>query len=289
MKSRVKIAIQKNGRLSTESLSILKKCGIEFSDPSNKLFIRSTNMLIDLLMVRDDDIPRLVSQNIADLGIVGENVVFEKQLSDISLRIETILKLGFSRCRLSFAKPKELNLNNINNKKIATSYPSIVKDYLEKKDINAEIIEIHGSVELTPFVEISDIIADLVSTGSTLESNNLTELDSIMDSQAILVQSSSISSTKLSLIEKIVSRINSVIKAKNSKYIMFNANTDNTDELIKLLPTAESPTVIPLADRSKVAIHTVCKEDIFWETIETLKLRGASSILVLPIEKLLLK
>ena len=289
MKSRVKIAIQKNGRLSTESLSILKKCGIEFSDPSNKLFIRSTNMLIDLLMVRDDDIPRLVSQNIADLGIVGENVVFEKQLSDISLRIETILKLGFSRCRLSFAKPKELNLNNINNKKIATSYPSIVKDYLEKKDINAEIIEIHGSVELTPFVEISDIIADLVSTGSTLESNNLTELDTIMDSQAILVQSSSISSTKLSLIEKIVSRINSVIKAKNSKYIMFNANTDNTDELIKLLPTAESPTVIPLADRSKVAIHTVCKEDIFWETIETLKLRGASSILVLPIEKLLLK
>ena len=286
MESRVKIAIQKNGRLSTESLSILKKCGIEFSDSNNKLFIKSTNMLIDLLMVRDDDIPRLVSQNIADLGIVGENVVSEKQLSDSSLKSKTILKLGFSKCRLSFAKPKEMNLDNISNKKIATSYPAIVKDYLEKKDISAEIIEIHGSVELTPFVEISDIIADLVSTGSTLESNNLTELDSIMDSQAILIQSNSITSKKLPLIDKVVSRINSVIKAKDSKYIMFNADTDDANELIKLLPSAESPTVIPLADRSKVAIHTVCKEDIFWKTIESLKSRGASSILVLPIEKL---
>jgi ATP phosphoribosyltransferase len=243
-------------------------------------------MLIDLLMVRDDDIPRLVSQNIADLGIVGENVVSEKQLSDSSLKSKTILKLGFSKCRLSFAKPKEMNLDNISNKKIATSYPAIVKDYLEKKDISAEIIEIHGSVELTPFVEISDIIADLVSTGSTLESNNLTELDSIMDSQAILIQSNSITSKKLPLIDKVVSRINSVIKAKDSKYIMFNADTDDADQLIKLLPSAESPTVIPLADRSKVAIHTVCKEDIFWKTIESLKSRGASSILVLPIEKL---
>ena len=286
MESRVKIAIQKNGRLSAESLSILKKCGIEFSDSNNKLFIKSTNMLIDLLMVRDDDIPRLVSQNIADLGIVGENVVSEKQLSDSSLKSKTILKLGFSKCRLSFAKPKEMNLDSISNKKIATSYPAIVKDYLEKKDISAEIIEIHGSVELTPFVEISDIIADLVSTGSTLESNNLTELDSIMDSQAILIQSNSITSKKLPLIDKVVSRINSVIKAKDSKYIMFNADTDDADQLIKLLPSAESPTVIPLADRSKVAIHTVCKEDIFWKTIESLKSRGASSILVLPIEKL---
>ena len=286
MESRVKIAIQKNGRLSRESLLILKKCGIEFSDSNNKLFIKSTNMPIDLLMVRDDDIPRLVSQNIADLGIVGENVVSEEQLSGISLNSNTILKLGFSKCRLSFAKPKELNLDSISNKKIATSYPAIVKDYLDKKDISAEIIEIHGSVELTPFVEISDIIADLVSTGSTLESNNLTELDSIMDSEAILIQSSSITSKKLPLINKIVSRINSVIKAKDSKYIMFNADTDNANELIKLLPSAESPTVIPLADRSKVAIHTVCKEDIFWKTIESLKSRGASSILVLPIEKL---
>ena len=286
MENRVKIAVQKSGRLSMDSLSILKKCGIEFSESSNKLFIKSTNMSIDLLMVRDDDIPRLVSQNIADLGIVGENVVKEKQLSDSSLQLNTLLKLGFSKCRLSFAKPKEMNLVEIQNKKIATSYPAIVKNYLDKKNITAEIIEIHGSVELTPFVDISDIIVDLVSTGSTLESNNLTELETVMNSQAILIQSKKFPSDKQSLINTIISRVNSVIEAKDSKYIMFNANTENAEELINLLPSAESPTVIPLADKSKVAIHSVCKEDIFWNTIESLKSRGATSVLVLPIEKL---
>ena len=286
MENRVKIAVQKSGRLSKDSLSILKKCGIEFSESSNKLFIKSTNMSIDLLMVRDDDIPKLVSQNIADLGIVGENVVKEKQLSDSSLQLNTLLKLGFSKCRLSFAKPKEMNLVEIQNKKIATSYPAIVKNYLDKKNVTAEIIEIHGSVELTPFVDISDIIVDLVSTGSTLESNNLTELETVMNSQAILIQSKKFPSEKQSLINTIISRINSVIEAKDSKYIMFNANTENAEELINLLPSAESPTVIPLADKSKVAIHSVCKEDIFWNTIESLKSRGASSVLVLPIEKL---
>jgi len=286
MENRVKIAVQKSGRLSMDSLSILKKCGIEFSESSNKLFIKSTNMSIDLLMVRDDDIPRLVSQNIADLGIVGENVVKEKQLSDSSLQLNTLLKLGFSKCRLSFAKPKEMNLVEIQNKKIATSYPAIVKNYLDKKNITAEIIEIHGSVELTPFVDISDIIVDLVSTGSTLESNNLSELETVMNSQAILIQSKNFPSDKQSLINTIISRVNSVIEAKDSKYIMFNANTENAEELINLLPSAESPTVIPLANKSKVAIHSVCKEDIFWNTIESLKSRGATSVLVLPIEKL---
>jgi ATP phosphoribosyltransferase len=286
MENRVKIAVQKSGRLSKDSLSILKKCGIEFSESSNKLFIKSTNMSIDLLMVRDDDIPKLVSQNIADLGIVGENVVKEKQLSDSSLQLNTLLKLGFSKCRLSFAKPKEMNLVEIQNKKIATSYPAIVKNYLDKKNVTAEIIEIHGSVELTPFVDISDIIVDLVSTGSTLESNNLTELETVMNSQAILIQSKKFPSDKQLLINTIISRVNSVIEAKDSKYIMFNANTENAEELINLLPSAESPTVIPLADKSKVAIHSVCKEDIFWNTIESLKSRGATSVLVLPIEKL---
>ena len=237
-------------------------------------------------MVRDDDIPRLVSQNIADLGIVGENVVKEKQLSDSSLQLNTLLKLGFSKCRLSFAKPKEMNLVEIQNKKIATSYPAIVKNYLDKKNVTAEIIEIHGSVELTPFVDISDIIVDLVSTGSTLESNNLSELETVLNSQAILIQSKKFPNDKQSLINTIISRVNSVIEAKDSKYIMFNANTENAEELINLLPSAESPTVIPLADKSKVAIHSVCKEDIFWNTIESLKSRGATSVLVLPIEKL---
>ena len=284
--ARVKIAIQKNGRLSSDSLSLLRKCGIEFNESENMLFIKSTNMSVDLLMVRDDDIPRLVGQNIADLGIVGENVIKEKQLSNNSLKIDQKIKLGFSKCRLSFAKPQGFEVGDMNNLKIATSYPEIVRNYLSNKNIDAEIIEIHGSVELTPFVNISDIIVDLVSTGATLESNNLVEFDNVMESEAMLISSNDISSEKSLLIEKIISRINSVIEAKDSKYIMFNANTKDIDDLIELLPSAESPTVIPLADKSKVAIHSVCKEDIFWKTIESLKSRGASSILVLPIEKL---
>ena len=284
--ARVKIAIQKNGRLSSDSLSLLRKCGIEFNESENMLFIKSTNMSVDLLMVRDDDIPRLVGQNIADLGIVGENVIKEKQLSNNSLKIDQKIKLGFSKCRLSFAKPQGFEVGDMNNLKIATSYPEIVRNYLSNKNIDAEIIEIHGSVELTPFVNISDIIVDLVSTGATLESNNLVEFDNVMKSEAMLISSNDISSEKSLLIEKIISRINSVIEAKDSKYIMFNANTKDIDDLIELLPSAESPTVIPLADKSKVAIHSVCKEDIFWKTIESLKSRGASSILVLPIEKL---
>jgi ATP phosphoribosyltransferase len=283
---RVKIAIQKNGRLSSDSLSLLRKCGIEFNESENMLFIKSTNMSVDLLMVRDDDIPRLVGQNIADLGIVGENVIKEKQLSNNSLKIDQKIKLGFSKCRLSFAKPQGFEVGDMNNLKIATSYPEIVRNYLSNKNIDAEIIEIHGSVELTPFVNISDIIVDLVSTGATLESNNLVEFDNVMKSEAMLISSNDISLEKSLLIEKIISRINSVIEAKDSKYIMFNANTKDIDDLIDLLPSAESPTVIPLADKSKVAIHSVCKEDIFWKTIESLKSRGASSILVLPIEKL---
>tara|TARA_B100001027_G_C16245485_1_gene321636 strand:- start:113 stop:976 length:864 start_codon:yes stop_codon:yes gene_type:complete len=283
---RVKIAIQKNGRLSSDSLSLLRKCGVEFNESENMLFIKSTNMSVDLLMVRDDDIPRLVGQNIADLGIVGENVIKEKQLSNNSLKIDQKIKLGFSKCRLSFAKPQGFEVGDMNNLKIATSYPEIVRNYLSNKNIDAEIIEIHGSVELTPFVNISDIIVDLVSTGATLESNNLVEFDNVMESEAMLISSNDISSEKSLLIEKIISRINSVIEAKDSKYIMFNANTKDIDDLIDLLPSAESPTVIPLADKSKVAIHSVCKEDIFWKTIESLKSRGASSILVLPIEKL---
>ena len=283
---RVKIAIQKNGRLSSDSLSLLRKCGIEFNESENMLFIKSTNMSVDLLMVRDDDIPRLVGQNIADLGIVGENVIKEKQLSNNSLKIDQKIKLGFSKCRLSFAKPQGFEVGDMNNLKIATSYPEIVRNYLSNKNIDAEIIEIHGSVELTPFVNISDIIVDLVSTGATLESNNLVEFDNVMKSEAMLISSNDISSEKSLLIEKIISRINSVIEAKDSKYIMFNANTKDIDDLIELLPSADSPTVIPLADKSKVAIHSVCKEDIFWKTIESLKSRGASSILVLPIEKL---
>ena len=286
MTSRVRIAVQKNGRLSEESLTLLKKCGVSFSYSADKLFIRSSNMMIDLLMVRDDDIPNLVNQNIADLGIVGENVLKEKQLANKNIIVKKEADLGFSKCRLAFAKPKEMSDNDLNNKKIATSYPAIVGNYLKKENITAEIIEIHGSVELTPFVGIADIVCDLVSTGITLESNNLEESVTILNSQALLIKSSEVDESKNMLIKKLVSRIKSVIEASDSKYIMFNADTKDIESLINLLPAADSPTVIPLADKNKVAIHSVCKEDIFWETIESLKLQGASSILVLPIEKL---
>ena len=286
MTSRVRIAVQKNGRLSEESLTLLKKCGVSFSHSADKLFIRSSNMMIDLLMVRDDDIPNLVNQNIADLGIVGENVLKEKQLANKNIIVKKEADLGFSKCRLAFAKPKEMSDNDLNNKKIATSYPAIVENYLKKENIIAEIIEIHGSVELTPFVGIADIVCDLVSTGITLESNNLEESVTILNSQALLIKSSEVDESKNMLIKKLVSRIKSVIEASDSKYIMFNADTKDIESLINLLPAADSPTVIPLADKNKVAIHSVCKEDIFWETIESLKLQGASSILVLPIEKL---
>ena len=286
MTSRVRIAVQKNGRLSEESLTLLKKCGVSFSHSADKLFIRSSNMMIDLLMVRDDDIPNLVNQNIADLGIVGENVLKEKQLANKNIIVKKEADLGFSKCRLAFAKPKEMSDSDLNNKKIATSYPAIVENYLKKENIIAEIIEIHGSVELTPFVGIADIVCDLVSTGITLESNNLEESVTILNSQALLIKSSEVDESKNMLIKKVVSRIKSVIEASDSKYIMFNAETKDIESLINLLPAADSPTVIPLADKNKVAIHSVCKEDIFWETIESLKLQGASSILVLPIEKL---
>ena len=286
MTDRVRIAVQKNGRLSDESTKLLKKCGISFNKSSDKLFLRSSNMMVDILMVRDDDIPKLVHQNIADLGIVGENVLKEKLLADKTLNIERETKLGFSKCRLAFAKPKDLIDADLNNKNIATSYPAIVEDYLSKNSINAEIVEIHGSVELTPFVGISDMICDLVSTGITLESNNLEECYTVLESQALLIKSSKIEVSKSALIKKIVSRINSVIEASDSKYIMFNADSKDIESLVDLLPAAESPTVIPLANKNKVAIHSVCKEEIFWETIEALKFQGASSILVLPIEKL---
>ena len=204
MTSRVRIAVQKNGRLSEESLTLLKKCGVSFSHSADKLFIRSSNMMIDLLMVRDDDIPNLVNQNIADLGIVGENVLKEKQLANKNIIVKKEADLGFSKCRLAFAKPKEMSDNDLNNKKIATSYPAIVENYLKKENIIAEIIEIHGSVELTPFVGIADIVCDLVSTGITLESNNLEESVTILNSQALLIKSSEVDESKNMLIKKLL-------------------------------------------------------------------------------------
>ena len=281
---RLKIAVQKKGRLSEQSISLLKKCGISFSQTNNKLIIRSTSMPVDILLVRDDDIPNLVNQGIADMGIVGNNVLEEQESSGKCNSLVKEVMLGFSKCRLSLAAPKTKNFNDLNGLTIATSYPGILGEYLNDNHIKAKIVEIHGSVELTPFIGIADLICDLVSTGATLESNNLEEINTIIESEAVLVTNSNTNNDEL--VKKLISRVVSVTDARNRKYIMFNADNQNKQELINMLPAAESPTVIPLADTNKIAIHALCKENIFWETIDNLKEKGASSIVILPVEKL---
>ena len=286
MKNRLTIAIQKNGRLSDQSKDLIKKSGINFTAKGDKLLSKSSNLPIDILFVRDDDIPSLVSNGDADLAIVGENVLIEKTLFKKNY-IDKIFKLGFSKCRLSFATPQASKIKNVKNKKIATSYPNIVKKYLQDKNIKASIINIHGSVELTPYIGMSDCICDLVSSGSTLEANNLKEIEVILESQAVLIKNKNISASKQKIADKVISRMQGVVDAIESKYVMLNADASKVKEICKLLPGSESPTIIPLENNQKVAIHALCQEPIFWETMEKLKSNGASSILVMPVEKIL--
>ena len=287
MNNRLTIAMQKNGRLSDESQKILQKSGVKFRSRDGKLLIRSNSFPIDILFVRDDDIPSLVNNGDADLAIIGENELLEKTISKNLLNIKKILKLGFSKCRLSFAIPENEDYIDLNNKKVATSYPNIVDNYFKENSINASVVDIHGSVELTPHIGISDCICDLVSSGATLEANNLKEVVTILKSEAVLIQNSDLDSNKLDLANKLINRINGVINARESKYVMLNADVNNVKNICSLLPGSESPTIIPLEDENKVAIHALCQEPVFWETMEELKVNGASSILVMPIEKVL--
>ncbi|MGB2367128.1 MAG: ATP phosphoribosyltransferase [Gammaproteobacteria bacterium] len=287
MNNRLTIAMQKNGRLSDESQKILQKSGVKFRSRDGKLLIRSNSFPIDILFVRDDDIPSLVNNGDADLAIIGENELLEKTISKNLLNIKKILKLGFSKCRLSFAIPENEDYIDLNNKKVATSYPNIVDNYFKENSINASVVDIHGSVELTPHIGISDCICDLVSSGATLEANNLKEVVTILESEAVLIQNSDLDSNKLDLANKLINRINGVINARESKYVMLNADVNNVKNICSLLPGSESPTIIPLEDENKVAIHALCQEPVFWETMEELKINGASSILVMPIEKVL--
>lgn len=287
MNNRLTIAMQKNGRLSDESQKILQKSGVKFRSRDGKLLIRSNSFPIDILFVRDDDIPSLVNNADADLAIIGENELLEKTISKNLLNIKKILKLGFSKCRLSFAIPENEDYIDLNNKKVATSYPNIVNNYFKENSINASVVDIHGSVELTPHIGISDCICDLVSSGATLEANNLKEVVTILESEAVLIQNSDLDSNKLDLANKLINRIKGVINARESKYVMLNADVNNVKNICSLLPGSESPTIIPLEDENKVAIHALCQEPVFWETMEELKVNGASSILVMPIEKVL--
>ena len=287
MGKRITIAIQRKGRLFENSKNLLIKSGINFTTNGEKLLARSSNMNVDILLVRDDDIPSLVSKGVADLGIVGQNVLAEQSTSNRKITAKAILDLGFSKCRLAFAKPSNSKLRSLKNKTIATSYPGLVKNYLRKNSINAEIIKINGSVELTPYIGIADCICDLISSGATLEANNLIEFKSLMNSEAVLISSSNIKNISDINIIELVKRFEGVINAAGSKYVMLNADTNSIKQICKLLPGADSPTIIPLQQKNKVAIHALCSEPVFWETMEKLKQNGASSILVMPVEKIL--
>ncbi|MDC0884310.1 ATP phosphoribosyltransferase [Gammaproteobacteria bacterium] len=287
MSSKITIAIQRKGRLYEDSKNLLAQSGINFSMFGERLLARSSTMDIDILLVRDDDIPSLVSKGVADLGIVGQNVLAEQTATNKKITAKSILDLGFSKCKLAFAKPLNSKLRSLKNKRIATSYPALVKQYLKKNSINAEVIKINGSVELTPYIGIAECICDLVSSGVTLEANNLIEFKTLMTSQAVLISPVELKKVEQTNVINLIKRFEGVINAADSKYVMLNVDSGSVDKICNLLPGADSPTIIPLQKDNKVAIHALCKEPVFWETMEKLKSNGASSILVLPVEKIL--
>lgn len=282
---KLKLAIQKSGRLHDDSIRLLKECGIDISNGVNKLKAEATNFPIEVYFLRDDDIPQYVEDAVADIGFVGENVVYEKKK-----KLAVVEKLGFGKCRLSMAVRRGevyTDASFLNGKKIATSYPVIVEDFLRKKGVQAEIHEISGSVEIAPGIGLADAICDLVSSGSTLFMNGLQEAETILQSQAVLIRNNDLSEEKTQLLNRLLFRIQSVKKAKNNKYILLNAPNEKLDEIISLLPGMKSPTVLPLADPGWSSVHSVLNENDFWDIIEQLKAAGAQGILVVPIEKMI--
>lgn len=282
----LKIAIQKSGRLSDDSIHLLKECGIDLRNVKDRLRTVSENFPIEVFFLRDDDIPEYVEDGVADLGIVGQNVLAEK-----NRKVDTIEALGFGKCRLSIALPKNQSYqgpSSLNGKRIATSYPTIVGDFLKKNNVKATIHEISGSVEIAPGIGLSDVIVDLVSSGGTLFMNGLQEAEVILDSQAVLVARKQLSAEQQEIVEKLLFRIRAVKKAKKSKYILMNAPNEKLSAIISLLPGMRSPTVLPLAESGWSSVHSVLSEDEFWDRIEKLKEAGAEGILVVPIEKMIL-
>lgn len=282
----LKIAIQKSGRLSEKSLSLLSQSGIKFSNGNRKLKAQAHNFNLEILFLRDDDIPQYVADGVAHLGILGSNVVGEKKKTVIEK-----MKLGFSKCRLSMAVPRDSKYENVgffNGKKIATSYPRLVADFLKKENLRAEIEEISGSVEIAPNIGLADAICDIVSTGSTLQQNGLKEVHTIHKSEAVLIQSPQVNAKLQSLIDKLTFRFQGVLKAKEYKYILLNAPNSAVDEISQLLPGMKSPTLLPLANDGWSSMHSVVREDEFWEKVDKIKALGAEGILVSPIEKMVL-
>jgi ATP phosphoribosyltransferase len=285
MSTILRIAIQKSGRLQEGSLQLLKESGLSFSNGKDQLKAPARNFPAEVLFLRDDDIPQYVEDNVADVGIVGENVVAEKQKD-----IKVVKRLDFAKCRLSLAVPRSENyvgLSWFNGKNIATSYPNIVKDYLKKKNIDAGIHEISGSVEIAPGIGLAEAICDLVSTGSTLLSNGLREVEIVMQSEAVLTSNPMLSADKKAILDKLLFRIEAVQKAKNNKYILLNCPNEAIEKITGVIPGMKSPTIMPLSRQGWSSLHSVVDENDFWEKIDQLRLLGAEGILVIPIEKMI--
>ncbi|GMQ24129.1 ATP phosphoribosyltransferase [Algoriphagus sp. oki45] len=286
MEQIIRIAVQKSGRLSDDSLSLIKECGIKFYNGTGKLKSTATNFPVEFLFLRDDDIPGYVADGVADLGIVGENELVEKDKDVLTLK-----KLGFSKCRLSLAIPKGQEYPGIHyfqGKSIATSYPKILDDYLKSHQIEAEIHEISGSVEIAPSIGLAEGICDIVSSGSTLLMNGLKEVEEIFKSEAVLIGNHDMADWKKAIVDKLLFRINAVQKGKSNKYVLMNVPNASISRVIELIPGMRSPTILPLAQEGWSSVHSVLSEDQFWENIEELRAAGAEGILVVPIEKMVI-
>lgn len=293
MSDRLRIALQKKGRLAEDSFALLKKCGLRFSIRGGGLLARVKNMPIDLLLVRDDDIPSFVANNAADIGIVGENVLVEEQLmSKSKLDANIAMRLGFSRCKLCLAASETgavQSAKDLEGTTIATTYPGVTGKYLSDTGIAATLVEMKGAVELAPSIGIAESICDLVSSGATLEANGLAAFETILESEAVLIRSErALSTERADILDKLMNRIDGVLKSAETKYIMLNAPKSAVQDITNLLPGSDAPTIMPLAGEDDlVAIQAVCTENVFWETLEDLKALGARAILVLPIEKMM--
>lgn len=286
MTKKIRIAIQKSGRLQEQSIKLLKECGLSFSNSSSKLKTEAENFPAEILFLRDDDIPQYIEDKVADIGIIGENVFIEKKKEG-----KEILKLGFAKCRLSIAIPKSEEYGSsayLQGKKIATSYPVLVQHFLNEKNIQAEIHEISGSVEIAPGIGLADAVCDIVSTGSTLLTNGLKEVETILKSEAVLIANKNLEGEQQVILDQLVFRINAVNAAKNNKYLVLNAPNSAIDSITKVLPGMKSPTVTPLQEEGWSSLHSVVKEGDFWQKIDELKSLGAQGILVIPIEKMIL-
>lgn len=284
--SRLKIAIQKSGRLNEDSLKLLKDCGIAINNGKDQLKVVVNNFPIDILYLRNSDIPQYIEDGTADIAIVGENLLIEKQK-----QVEVVKKLGFSKCKVALAVPKGVEDNSIsyfNGKKIATSYPITLQSYLDKNNVKAEIHTISGSVEIAPNIGLADGICDIVSSGSTLFKNGLRELQVILRSEAVLVKSLQLSEEQEAILAKLVFRIQAVLKAKKSRYILLNVPNHKIETVTSILPVLKSPTILPLAEKGWSSLHSVIDDNQFWEVIDELKVAGAEDILIVPIDKMVI-